>query len=82
MKRKEYAAPAIAWEDVLEQTSLACQATQPYPMTGVCFAGVSMPFASGAPLECTFSVAKGGAFGKSCDTILLPEQLREPVVLS
>ncbi len=54
--RKHYVAPAIAVEDVLEQTSLACMVTEPYPgkteQNGI--------FATG--LACGTRVNKGGVF--------------------
>ena len=52
--RKDYVAPAIAVEDVLEQTSLACQVTEPFP---------TQPGAIFAPgLPCSTNVNKGGVF--------------------
>ena len=61
-RRREYVAPAIAWEDVLEQTSLACNATSPPPPLGPnaqCFAGEPLQvFAQ----ECVQDVTKGGSF--------------------
>jgi hypothetical protein len=71
--RKGYVAPAIAAEDVLEQTSLACQVTQ-------------FPFDNGsfAPRfeACAENVAKGGAFFPNlCDHPLLTDG-EVPVVLS
>jgi hypothetical protein len=67
--RKPYAPPAIVAEDVLEQTSLACNATQPFRgfTSSSCFGGQQqLPvFAPGLP--CQASAAKGGAFtGNSC----------------
>jgi len=71
--RRDYVAPTIAAEDVLEQTSLACQVTQ-------------FPFDEGnfAPrLEgCTENVTKGGAFFELCDTPFLPDGQEPPVALS
>jgi hypothetical protein len=81
MNRKEYEAPAIAWEDVLEQTSLACQATQPFPEGNGGPGAAQIPFAPDILLDCTFSVAKGGAFGPSCNVDLIRQEL-DPVVLS
>lgn len=54
--RKDYAAPAIEWEDILEQTSLACHATQP----GTIPPRPGDPFAPG--LLCDRMVHKRGAF--------------------
>jgi hypothetical protein len=71
--RKDYVAPAIAAEDVLEQTSLSCMVTEPY--TGAKGAA----FASG--LDCTSNVAKGGVFIKSGCTTQAPKP-SELVVLS
>lgn len=82
--RKDYVAPAIAWEDVLEQTSLACHATQPFPIqpvVGECFAGFIGPnFAEVFP--CEINVEKGGAFAAidgGCD---INVELDAVVVLS
>jgi hypothetical protein len=49
-RRKDYAPPAIEWEDVLEQTSLACNTTQSVPAARpACFAGEgSTAFKGGA----------------------------------
>jgi hypothetical protein len=62
--RKDYVAPAIAAEDVLEQTSLACQVTEPYSgdngvVDGAWVAQVGI-YATG--LACTTNVNKGGVF--------------------
>lgn len=77
--RKGYVAPAIAWEDVLEQTSLACNATQPFPINATCFAGVPQQiYAPG--FECGTDVSKGGAFASNDSVCNIP--VREPVVLS
>ncbi|MDH4136497.1 MAG: hypothetical protein OEW09_07270 [Anaerolineae bacterium] len=61
--RKEYVAPAIAAEDTLEQTSLACNATAGVPIMGnilsSCFAGQPTGNFTQA---CGTDVAKGGAF--------------------
>jgi hypothetical protein len=66
--RKAYAPPAIVAEDVLEQTSLACNATAPFRgFTRSCFGGQAIlpNFAPG--LVCRTDVSKGGAFtGTSC----------------
>jgi hypothetical protein len=66
--RKDYVAPAIVAEDVLEQTSLACNASAPFrQFNGSCFGGQAvMPnFAPGLP--CLNNVAKNGAFvGQDC----------------
>ncbi|UCC87650.1 MAG: hypothetical protein JSV81_22815 [Anaerolineales bacterium] len=57
--RKDYVAPAIEWEDVLEQTSLACNAIQGDIVGPACFAGDGTgTFTQG----CGTDVAKGGAF--------------------
>ncbi len=70
--RKDYVAPAIAAEDVLEQTSLACQVTQ-WPFEGNSFVPEIGP--------CTVNVAKGGAyFPQVCANPL--ENQETPVVLS
>jgi hypothetical protein len=77
--RKDYVAPAIAWEDVLEQTSLACTATQPFPAMSTCFAGVPQLPNYAPGFQCQTDVSKGGAFsGDSACNI----PVREPVVLS
>jgi hypothetical protein len=63
--RKDYAAPAIEWEDVLEQTSLACNATQGVPVVGPsCFAGGGVGTFTQV---CGTDVAKGGAFIQTDD---------------
>jgi hypothetical protein len=73
--RKDYVAPAIAAEDVLEQTSLACQVTEPFNPDG---AGGA--FAPGVG-ECSTNVNKGGAFaGGGCT--FKPPNLQQVVVLS
>ena len=70
--RKDYVAPAIAAEDVLEQTSLACQVTQ-WPFD-------DNNFVPGFG-QCTENVAKGGAyFPQGCANPL--EDQQTPVVLS
>lgn len=48
--RKDYVAPAVAAEDALEQTSLACTESQKLPggLTG--------------PEYCEVNIAKGGAY--------------------
>jgi hypothetical protein len=70
--RKDYVAPAIAAEDTLEQTSLACGASQPWPgVPGETFA---------QDIPCRIEVQKGGHFGPSC-TIFVPFP-PEVVVLS
>ena len=59
--RQDYVAPAIAWEDVLEQTSLACNATLPPPPLGPnaqCFAGELPVFTAACEVDGT----KGGSF--------------------
>jgi len=69
--RKDYVPPAIVAEDVFEQTSLACNATMPYPeIDATCFAGnFQINFALG--LLCLNNVQKGGAFAlEACDTNL------------
>jgi hypothetical protein len=53
--RENYVAPAIAAEDVLEQTSLACNVTQPLDN------GSFVP-GGGGEVPCTHNPAKGGAF--------------------
>ncbi len=55
--RKDYVAPAIAAEDTLEQTSLACNVTETGPGT----------------LEetCDLNVAKGGAFYVELCTVVV-----------
>ena len=70
--RKGYVAPAIAAEDVLEQTSLACQVSQwPFEENGF------MPGFG----PCTENVTKGGAyFLEGCAHPL--ENQQTPVVLS
>ena len=78
--RKDYVAPAIAAEDVLEQTSLACQVSEPFPIgnDGVKAAQVEA-FVPG--LQCTVNVNKGGAFaGTGCT--FKPPSLLDAVVLS
>ncbi|UCC88830.1 MAG: hypothetical protein JSV81_05875 [Anaerolineales bacterium] len=69
--RKGYVAPVIAWEDVLEQTSLACNATQPFPINATCFAGEPQRLNYAPGLGCANDVSKGGAFalddGGGCD---------------
>ena len=59
-RRREYVAPAVAWEDVLEQTSLACNATMPVPLPPApqCFAGDAGPFSPACEVDGT----KGGSF--------------------
>jgi hypothetical protein len=70
--RKDYVAPAIAAEDVLEQTSLACQVSE-WPF------GVNSFVPGFGP--CTDNVAKGGAyFPNGCANPLEGQQ--PPVVLS
>jgi hypothetical protein len=74
--RKDYVAPAITAEDVLEQTSLACQVSEPFPATGP--STVFAPF-----LECATNVNKGGAFIKvelGCASAV--PNIKEAVVLS
>ena len=56
--RKDYVAPAIAVEDVLEQTSLACMVSEPYP--GKSNGETPAIFATGLP--CSTLVNKGGVF--------------------
>ena len=77
--RKAYASPAILTEDVLEQTSLACNSTAPYigNNNGSNFA----PGASGE-IGCQISVAKGNNYADEdvCQTIL--ERESDVVVLS
>jgi hypothetical protein len=51
--RKDYVAPTIAVEDVLEQTSLACNVSQFDKMDQTII---------GPGAECRVNVAKGGAF--------------------
>ena len=71
--RKGYIAPAIAAEDVLEQTSLACMVTEPFP------AQPDAIYATG--LECATNVNKGGAFaGGGCT--FKPPSPADLVVLS
>ena len=53
--RKDYAAPAIAAEDVLEQTSLACNVTQPLDN------GSFIP-GGGGEIPCDHNPAKGNSF--------------------
>jgi hypothetical protein len=74
--RKDYAAPAIAAEDVLEQTSLACQVSEPFPTTGQ--DTVFAPF-----LECATNVSKGGVFidiEVGCTSVV--RDFKQAVVLS
>ena len=68
--RKDYVAPAIAAEDTLEQTSLACQASQPFPEINMtCFAGTILSVFA-PDLDCVSDVSKGGAFGPSCEVFV------------
>ena len=75
--RKVYASPAILTEELLEQTSLACNATAPdstYTPGG--------NYAAGVETDCGINVAKNGAFATAgvCAIVLTgPEQL---VILS
>jgi hypothetical protein len=56
--KKEYTAPAIETEDVVEQTSLVCNATEPYERNGQVLNGLSgLNFATG--LDCQIDVGKG-----------------------
>ena len=77
--RKDYVAPAIAAEDDLEQTSLACHATMPYPMIGAtCFAGEIQP--PNYAYWCETDVSKGGALDLECNVVL--RSPKDIVVLS
>jgi hypothetical protein len=62
--RKAYEAPAIEWEDALEQTSLSCAATRSWidPTPGGPFESVS----------CGIDVTKNGSFvvGMGCTWIM------------
>ena len=51
--RRDYVAPTIAVEDVLEQTSLACNVSQFEPNNKTLI---------GPGAQCRVNVAKGGAF--------------------
>ena len=78
--RKDYVAPAIAAEDVLEQTSLACMVTEPFPV-GNDGARVAQDEAFATGLQCAVNVNKGGAFaGTGCT--FKPPSLLDAVVLS
>lgn len=78
--RKMYVRPAVQSEDVLEQTSLACHATMPYPLMGQCFAGVQpLPNFAGV-MGCLNDVSKGGAMDSRCDIVLASP--KDIVVLS
>ena len=66
--RKDYVAPAIAAEDNLEQTSLACTATEDWP--GVT-PGPGGTFAGPWP-QCTVDVSKGGTMDLLC-SVPLPD---------
>jgi hypothetical protein len=68
--RKDYVAPAIAWEDVLEQTSLACTGSEPDQDTNY--------FGGGG---CRTDVSKNGAYIDPKFECTWITQI-EPVVLS
>ena len=65
--RKAYASPAILTEDVLEQTSLACNSTAPF--VGDDNSG---NFAPSTEVSCQINVAKGNNFAEEefCATVL------------
>ncbi len=69
--RRNYAAPTITVEDVLEQTSLACNVSQFEPNNKLLIGPNGM---------CRVNVAKGGAFISDFDCTQLPGE--GPVVLS
>jgi hypothetical protein len=69
--RKDYVAPTIAAEDVLEQTSLACNLSQYDPNDKTLIGPNEM---------CRVNVAKGGAFIPDFDCTQSPGE--GPVVLS
>ena len=76
-ERKAYASPAVLTEDLLEQTSLACNATA---LDSTHTPGGN--YAAGVYDDCGINVAKNGAFAERgvCGIVLTgPEQL---VVLS
>lgn len=64
--RKTYVSPAVVSEDLLEQTSLACNATTAFVPTNN-----GGNFGSGV-VGCTIDVGKNGAFANDnlCETIL------------
>lgn len=87
--KKAYASPAILTEDLLEQTSLACNSTSSGAFnleaeTCEFIPSIAGTFAPGTvDTPCTTSVAKGGAYGDdaSCTTINIGE-IEQVVVLS
>jgi hypothetical protein len=72
-QRQDYVAPAIAAEDVLEQTSLACQVTQ-FPFDQGNFG----PQFQG----CAENVTKGGAYFPDLCVHPFPTDGQLPVVMS
>jgi len=62
--RKMYVRPAVESEEMLEQTSLACNATQEYDPQ-------QKPRIYAIGLDCLTDVSKGGAFAfAACETNL------------
>jgi hypothetical protein len=82
--RRTYVRPAVVTEDRVEQTSLACNATQPYPLAAGIdeFPGAGA-FAPGTSLNgCTTNVAKGLNFANANVCEIAVEGPSSVVVLS
>ena len=62
--KKEYTAPAIETEDVVEQTSLVCNATAPF-QRGQDLNGANLNFATGLDFDCQVDVGKGDNFANT-----------------
>ncbi len=68
--RKAYVSPAVLTEDVLEQTSLACNSTAPF--STFASPGNFGPGAVGGDADCTINVSKNNAFssGPLCLSVI------------